>query len=100
MSTAANESVLESLRATISPDIGLDLGTANTVVFERGGGTIVSEPSVVAYDTTGAQIATGQTSSVPEPTTLPSALIACALVAGAEGVRRWKKARAATHPVA
>ena len=38
-----------SLRASISPDIGLDLGTANTVVYERGAGVIVSEPSVVAY---------------------------------------------------
>src|SRR5271165_2432707 len=39
-----------SLRATVNPDIGLDLGTANTVVYERGAGVIVSEPSVVAYD--------------------------------------------------
>ncbi len=39
-----------SLRSTLSPDIGLDLGTANTVVYERGAGAIVSEPSVVAYD--------------------------------------------------
>lgn len=42
--------ILGSVRATISPDIGLDLGTANTVVYERGAGVIVSEPSVVAYD--------------------------------------------------
>ncbi|HTV74363.1 MAG TPA: rod shape-determining protein [Candidatus Acidoferrales bacterium] len=40
----------DSLRASISPDIGLDLGTANTVVYERGAGIIASEPSVVAYD--------------------------------------------------
>jgi rod shape-determining protein MreB len=39
-----------SLRATLSPDIGLDLGTANTVVYERGAGVIISEPSVVAYN--------------------------------------------------
>ena len=39
-----------SVRSTISPDIGLDLGTANTVVYERGAGVIVSEPSVVAFD--------------------------------------------------
>ncbi len=51
---------LSSLRSTISPDIGLDLGTANTVVYERGGGAIVSEPSVVAYDTrTNAIVAIG-----------------------------------------
>ena len=42
--------VLNTLRSTISPDIGLDLGTANTVVYERGAGVIVSEPSVVAFD--------------------------------------------------
>ena len=45
-----------SLRATVSPDIGLDLGTANTVVYERGAGVIVSEPSVVAYDVRSEQI--------------------------------------------
>ncbi|MBD5606058.1 MAG: rod shape-determining protein [Candidatus Eremiobacteraeota bacterium] len=43
-------SLLSSVRSTVSPDIGLDLGTANTVVYERGAGVIVSEPSVVAYD--------------------------------------------------
>ncbi|MBD5654095.1 MAG: rod shape-determining protein [Candidatus Eremiobacteraeota bacterium] len=48
--------VLRSVRATVSPDIGLDLGTANTVVYERGAGVIVSEPSVVAYDTRSEQI--------------------------------------------
>jgi rod shape-determining protein MreB len=39
-----------TLRSTLSPDVGLDLGTANTVVYERGGGVIVSEPSAVAYN--------------------------------------------------
>jgi len=42
-------SMLASVRSTISPEIGLDLGTANTVVYERGAGVIISEPSVVAY---------------------------------------------------
>ena len=41
--------VVATLRSTLSPDIGIDLGTANTVVYERGAGIIVSEPSVVAY---------------------------------------------------
>jgi len=45
-----------SLRATLSPDIGLDLGTANTVVYERGAGVIVSEPSIVAIDVATDQI--------------------------------------------
>jgi rod shape-determining protein MreB len=52
-------SVLHSVRATVSPDIGLDLGTANTVVYERGAGVIVSEPSVVAYDASGTIVAIG-----------------------------------------
>ncbi len=38
-----------SLRSTLSADIGIDLGTANTVVYERDAGRIVSEPSVVAF---------------------------------------------------
>lgn len=33
-----------------SKDIGIDLGTANTVVFMRGKGIIIREPSVVAVD--------------------------------------------------
>ena len=32
-------------------DIGIDLGTANTLVFMRGQGIILREPSVVAVDT-------------------------------------------------
>ncbi|HTJ28144.1 MAG TPA: rod shape-determining protein [Candidatus Limnocylindria bacterium] len=50
-----------TLRATFSPDIGIDLGTANTVVYSRDEGILVSEPSVVAYRTTDdAIIAVGQ----------------------------------------
>ena len=33
-----------------SPDIGIDLGTANTLVMVRGRGIVVNEPSVVAID--------------------------------------------------
>jgi rod shape-determining protein MreB len=40
-----------TLRATLSPDIGIDLGTANTVVYSHDAGILVSEPSVVAYRT-------------------------------------------------
>jgi rod shape-determining protein MreB len=32
-------------------DIGIDLGTANTLIYERGKGIILREPSVVAIDT-------------------------------------------------
>src|SRR3712207_7768406 len=31
-------------------DVAIDLGTANTLVFVRGRGIVVSEPSVVAID--------------------------------------------------
>ena len=61
-----------SVRATISPDLGLDLGTANTVVYERGAGVIVSEPSVVAIDTrTDAIIAVGHAAKEMEGRTPP-----------------------------
>src|SRR5512136_775846 len=33
-----------------SSDIGIDLGTANTLVFVRGRGIVLAEPSVVAVD--------------------------------------------------
>jgi len=33
-------------------DLGIDLGTANTLVFLRGKGVVVNEPSVVAVNTT------------------------------------------------
>lgn len=34
-----------------SADLAVDLGTANTVVFVRGGGIVLREPSVVALET-------------------------------------------------
>ena len=34
-----------------SRDIGIDLGTANTLIYMRGKGIIIREPSVVAVDT-------------------------------------------------
>ncbi len=49
-----------TVRATFSPDIGIDLGTANTVVYSHDEGILVSEPSVVAYRTSDdAMIAIG-----------------------------------------
>lgn len=36
------------LRGLISSDMGIDLGTANTLVYVRGKGIILNEPSVVA----------------------------------------------------
>jgi len=40
---------------------GIDLGSSNTVIFERGRGVVLSEPSVVAVDgETGALLAVGE----------------------------------------
>jgi len=41
---------LTQLRGAFSNDIGIDLGTANTLVFVRGRGIVLAEPSVVAVD--------------------------------------------------
>jgi rod shape-determining protein MreB len=45
---------MRSLRSLISPfsqDIGIDLGTANTLVYVRGKGIVINEPSIVAVNT-------------------------------------------------
>jgi rod shape-determining protein MreB and related proteins len=34
-----------------APDVAIDLGTANTLVFVKGHGIVLSEPSVVAMNT-------------------------------------------------
>ncbi|MSQ61928.1 MAG: rod shape-determining protein [Dehalococcoidia bacterium] len=41
---------LDSLLGMFSHDIGIDLGTANTLVLVRGRGIVINEPSVVAID--------------------------------------------------
>lgn len=41
---------LSKFRGVFSNDIGIDLGTANTLVFVRGKGIVLAEPSVVAVD--------------------------------------------------
>ena len=40
--------MINRLFSFISPDVGIDLGTANTLVFVKGKGIIIREPSVVA----------------------------------------------------
>ncbi len=39
-----------SLSAMLSNDIGIDLGTANTLVYVKGHGIVVDEPSIVALE--------------------------------------------------
>lgn len=41
---------MEDKMAIFRKDIGIDLGTANTIIYERGKGIIFREPSVVAAD--------------------------------------------------
>lgn len=50
----------ERLRGSLSSDIGVDLGTANTLVYVPGKGVVLNEPSVVALNTkTGQVVAVG-----------------------------------------
>ena len=41
--------MLSSLFGFMSADIAIDLGTANTLVYAKGRGVVLNEPSVVAY---------------------------------------------------
>ncbi len=51
---------LEEWKALLRNDIGIDLGTANTLVYVRGKGIILNEPSVVAVNQkTGQVVAVG-----------------------------------------
>lgn len=51
---------LEKLNRLLSNDIGIDLGTANTLVYVRGQGIVINEPSVVAVNQkTGQVVAVG-----------------------------------------
>jgi rod shape-determining protein MreB len=43
--------MFDAFLGRFSRDIGIDLGTANTLVHVRGRGIVISEPSVVAIDT-------------------------------------------------
>lgn len=52
--------IFEQFRHLVSNDIGIDLGTANTLVYVKGRGIIINEPSVVAVNTkTGRVVAVG-----------------------------------------
>jgi rod shape-determining protein MreB and related proteins len=52
--------VKEKIRRMLSHDIGIDLGTANTLVYVRGRGIVINEPSVVAVNQkTGQVVAVG-----------------------------------------
>ena len=42
--------ILSGFFSMLSPDMGIDLGTANTLVYVRGRGIVLDEPSVVAFE--------------------------------------------------
>jgi rod shape-determining protein MreB len=48
--------MLDAFLGMFSRDIGVDLGTANTLVHVRGRGIVISEPSVVAIDSKTRQV--------------------------------------------
>lgn len=45
-----------NLFGTFSQDLGIDLGTANTLVYVKGKGIVINEPSVVAVNTRTDQV--------------------------------------------
>jgi len=52
---------MDSMFSFIGRDMAVDLGTANTLVYVRGRGIVLNEPSVVSINTkTGAILAVGQ----------------------------------------
>src|SRR6201990_1803376 len=62
---------LRSLFSIFSSDLAIDLGTANTLVYARGKGIVVNEPSIVAINKNtgeveaGGQEATGSRGRTP-----------------------------------
>lgn len=50
------KSLFERFFGHLSQDIGIDLGTANTLVYAKGRGIIINEPSVVAVNQRTGQI--------------------------------------------
>ena len=47
--------MFKALRGLLSSDMGIDLGTANTLVYVRGKGILLNEPSVVALAESGGR---------------------------------------------
>ena len=57
-------------RFSLSRDMGMDLGTANTLVYVSGKGIVLAEPSVVAMDQkTKMPLAVGSAKTIPLPDT-------------------------------
>ncbi len=48
--------MLGKILGMFSNDIGIDLGTANTLIFVKGKGIVLTEPSIVAIDKTNGKV--------------------------------------------
>ncbi len=55
-SSAARWHNLRSLFSIFSSDLAIDLGTANTLVYARGKGIVVNEPSIVAINKNSGEV--------------------------------------------
>src|SRR5439155_635743 len=55
-SSASRFHNLRSLFSVFSSDLAIDLGTANTLVYARGKGIVVNEPSIVAINKNTAEV--------------------------------------------
>ncbi|HYC83381.1 MAG TPA: rod shape-determining protein, partial [Candidatus Paceibacterota bacterium] len=52
--------MLKRFNELFSADVGIDLGTANTLVYVKGQGIVIMEPSIVALNQkTGRVVAVG-----------------------------------------
>ena len=47
---------LRKLSSVMAADVAIDLGTANTLVYVKGLGIVLNEPSVVAVDSKSGKI--------------------------------------------
>lgn len=68
---------LRSLFGFFSSDLAIDLGTANTLVYAKGRGIVVNEPSIVALDRNNKKVvavghAAKEMLEEPQPTLSPS----------------------------
>ena len=61
----------------LSKDVGIDLGTANTLVYMKGKGIIMREPSVVAVDTKTERCAVWAARQRPSSAVPPAASWRC-----------------------
>lgn len=75
--------MLGSIMGYLSKDLGIDLGTANTLIYAKGQGVVVNEPSVVAINNRNGQIlAVGHEAKAMLGKTPPSVIVSRPLQRG------------------